>query len=122
MLHGFGPAFFEALDRGELTAVTSVVTLLEVLVHPFRHGDKELAEHYRATSLGAEGLRTVLLSAEQAEETARMRADYRLWTPDAIQLATVCREEVAYLLTNDARLPSVLGLKMLILEDLKGKA
>ena len=28
--------FFEAMDRGDLTIVTSTVTLLEVLVHPLR--------------------------------------------------------------------------------------
>jgi predicted nucleic acid-binding protein len=114
--------FFEALDRAEFTAVTSVVTLLEVLVHPLRHGDKELAAHYRGILLSAEGLRTVMLSAELAEEAARMRADYRLRTPDAIQLATVRHEGAAFFLTNDARLPSVPGLTMLNLDELKAKA
>lgn len=30
-------AFFEALDRGEFQVVTSVITLLEVLVHVDQH-------------------------------------------------------------------------------------
>ena len=30
--------FFEAVDRGEFAVVTSMMTLLEVLVHPFRRG------------------------------------------------------------------------------------
>lgn len=37
--------FFEAVDRGELRVVTSVLTLTEVLVHPMRHGDHDLADH-----------------------------------------------------------------------------
>ena len=45
-----------------------------------------------------------------------------LRTPDAIQLATVCHEEAAFFLTNDARLPSVPGLTMLNLDELKAKA
>jgi predicted nucleic acid-binding protein len=114
--------FFEALDRGEFTAVTSVVTLLEVLVHPLRHGDKELAEHYRAILLEAEGLRTVPLSAELAVEAARMRADHGLRTPDAVQLATVFHEGAAFFLTNDARLPSVPGMTMLFLDELRARA
>lgn len=36
--------FFEAMDRGEFSVVTSIVTLLEVLVHPFRRGDRRLAQ------------------------------------------------------------------------------
>jgi predicted nucleic acid-binding protein len=113
--------FFEALDRGEFTAVTSVVTLLEVLVHPLRHGDDKLAEQYRGILLGAEGLRTVTLSAELAEEASRMRADHNLRTPDAIQLATVCHEGAAFFLTNDARLPSIPGLTTLVLDELNDK-
>jgi hypothetical protein len=37
-------SFFQAVDRGEVTVVTSMVTLLEVLVHPVRRGDTALAE------------------------------------------------------------------------------
>lgn len=111
--------FFEALDRAEFTAVTSVVTLLEVLVHPLRRGDRELAERYREILLGAEGLRTVIVSSELAEEAAQLRADYRLRTPDAIQLATMRHEGAAFFLTNDARLPAVPGLTTLVLDELK---
>ena len=39
--------FFEAMDRGDFTVVTSTVTLLEVLVHPLRTNNAELAEEYR---------------------------------------------------------------------------
>lgn len=113
--------FFEAVDRGEFTAVTSVVTLLEVLVHPLRHKDDKLAEQYRGILLGAAGLRTVSLTAELAEEASRMRADHHVRTPDAIQPATVCQEGAAFFLTNDPRLPSVPGLTTLILDELKDR-
>jgi predicted nucleic acid-binding protein len=39
--------FFEAMDRGEFTVVTSMVTLLEVLVHPLRRNNTALATEYR---------------------------------------------------------------------------
>jgi hypothetical protein len=38
--------FFEALGRGEITVVTSVVTLLEALVLPLKHGGKVLVQKY----------------------------------------------------------------------------
>lgn len=72
-LHTVRP-FFEALDRGEFTCVTSMVTLLEVLVHPFRQGDSALAQQYREILLHAEGLKTVPVSVSIAQEAARLRA------------------------------------------------
>ena len=111
--------FFEAIDRAEFSAVTSVVTLLEVLVHPFRHGDETLAEHYRDILLNSEGLNTVLLSQAIAEKAAQLRAAFSLRTPDAIQLATALHEGASFFLTNDTRLPSVPGLTILVLDALK---
>jgi len=76
--------FFAAMDRSEFSVVTSTVTLLEVLVHPLRHGDTRLAEQYRDILLRAEGLTTIELTREIAEGAARLRATYHLRTPDAI--------------------------------------
>ena len=111
--------FFEALDRAECSAVTSVVTLLEVLVHPLRHNDQKLAEHYRDILLNSEGLTTVLLSQEIAEKAAQLRAASNLRTPDAIQIATALHEGASFFLTNDTRLPSIPGLTILVLDALK---
>ncbi len=111
--------FFEALDRGEFRAITSVVTLLEVLVHPFRHGDGKLVQQYREILLGANSLTTIPLSQEIAEEAARLRASHNLSTPDAIQMATVIHEGASVFITNDARLLSSTELKVLILDELR---
>lgn len=111
--------FFEAIDRREFSAVTSVVTLLAVLVHPFRRGDTKLAEQYRDILLNAEGLTTILLSQDIAEEAARLRVTHNLRTPDAIQIATALHEGATFFLTNDDHLPSVAGLKVLVLDELK---
>lgn len=98
--------FFVAMDRGEFRVVTSTVTLLEVLVHPFRRGEKELAQQYRDILLGAEGLITISLSQDIAEVAARLRASHNIRTPDAIQMATALRAGASHFLTNDVRLPS----------------
>ncbi len=99
--------FFEAVDRGEFSVVTSVVTLLEVLVHPFRRGDIQLAHQYRDILLNTDGLTTVSVSHAIAEEAARLRAAHNIRTPDAIQMATALCEGALFFLTNDARLPSL---------------
>lgn len=110
--------FFEAMDRGEFAVVTSTVTLLEVLVHPFRKGDSGLAQQYRDILLDAEGITTLPLSQDIAEEAARLRAAHGIRTPDAIQMATAIRGGASGFLTNDARLPSLPGLAVLVLDEL----
>ena len=111
--------FFEAMDRGEFGVVTSIITLLEVLVHPFRQGDTALAEQYRDILLSAEGLTTILLSQDIAEEAAQLRAAHTIRTPDAIQMATAIHAGASFFLTNDNRLPTLPGLTVLVLDELK---
>jgi len=113
--------FFEALDNGEFSVVTSIVTLLEVLVHPFRRGDTKLAQQYRDILLNVEGLKTVPLSQDIAEQAARLRAAYNICTADAIQMAAAIQTGALFFLTNDTRLPSLPGLKVLVLDRLKAK-
>jgi|SRR5579884_860023 len=114
--------FFDAIERGEFTVVTSIMTLLEVLVHPIRRGDVRLAQQYRSLLFDTEGLQTVLLSQEIAEEAARLRAFYNIRTPDAVQLATAIKSKADFFLTNDRDLPALAGLKILKLDDLKKEA
>jgi predicted nucleic acid-binding protein len=111
--------FFEAMNRGEFAVITSTVTLLEVLVHPFRAGDADLAQQYRDILLHAEHLTTIDLSQDITEEAARLRATYNLRTPDAIQLATVIHANASHFFTNDDRYPTVPVLHILVLDRLR---
>jgi predicted nucleic acid-binding protein len=111
--------FFQAVDRGDLRIITSVLTLTEVLVHPLRNGDRSLADQYRRILLHARQVTTVPVSEEVAEEAAQLRGAHGLRTPDAIQLATAVRSGASSFLTNDSRLPkSIASLKLLILNQL----
>jgi len=112
-------AFFEAMVRGEFRVVTSVVTLLEVLVYPLRQGNRILAQQYRDILLNEEGLTTIEVSPAIAEEAAQLRATYNIQTPDSIQMATAISGGASFFLTNDVRLPSLPGLEVLVLEELK---
>ncbi len=110
--------FFEAIERGEFTVITSTVSLLEGLVHPIRNKDAELIEKYRNLLFDTEGVTTIELSQEIAEEAARLRAFHNIRTPDAIQMATAIIKEAPFFLTNDRGLPSLPGLQTLVLNDL----
>ena len=101
--------FFEALEVGEVYAVTSVLTLVEVLVHPIRRRNPELAGQYRQILLSSDHLRMAPVSLDIAEEAARLRAKFNLRAPDAIQFATAITSGTDFFLTNDRQFLKVSG-------------
>ena len=67
------PLFQEA-DQGNRELVTSALTLLEVLVAPYRDGNRVLAERYEALLTRSRGVRIVDLSRDQLRAAAQPRA------------------------------------------------
>jgi len=112
-------AFFRTMSQGEFQVVTSTLTLTEVLVHPLRSGNIELAKQYRNVVLDQENLITMPVSIEIAEIAAQLRATQNLRTPDAIQLATAMQGGATFFLTNDARLAAISDLEVLVLDTLR---
>jgi len=112
--------FFDAIAHGELTVVTSVLTLLEVLVQPIRRRNPQLVQKYRDLLLGSKGLSIVELSRNIAEEAAQLRAVHNMSTPDSVQMATAIVRKAPVFLTNDKNLRSLPTLQVLVLDDMKG--
>ena len=110
--------FFQAIDDNEFRVVTSMITLTEVLVHPLRQRNAELARQYREILMNSPGILCVPLSAEVAEEAARLRSEHNLRTPDAIHLATAHLHGAASFLTNDSTLPNIPEIQLLVLDKL----
>ncbi len=110
--------FFEAAARGDFRIVTSFITLVEVLVHPLREGQPELAEEYRNILLQSAEITAIPLDEGIPEEAASLRARHNLRTPDAIQLATAMRSGASWFLTNDSSLAAVPGISVQILQNL----
>lgn len=108
---------FEAIDAGRIEAVTSSLTLLEVLVIPFRFANATLIEQYETLLTRSEGLRLIDLDRDFLRSVAQIRAVTRAKTPDAIQLAAAVAAGCRVFLTNDNRIPALLGLRRLLLED-----
>jgi predicted nucleic acid-binding protein len=106
------PLFAEA-DAGRRQLVTSAVTLLEVLVVPFRAGDRALAARYEALLAGSRGLTLVDIDRVQLRAAAQLRAAHALRTPDALQVAEAVSEGCAVLVTNDRALRPVPGLQVI---------
>ncbi len=107
------------IDAGEIEAVSSVVTLTEVLTHPLRFKNVSLAQRYRDVFYRSRNFRLLPIDAAIAEVAADLRARYNLRTPDALQLATAIRAGCDAFLTNDASLKKVTELKVLVLSELQ---
>jgi uncharacterized protein len=108
---------FRAADRGERSRVTSGVTLLEVLVVPYRAGDAALAQRYEALLSRSRGLTLVDLGRPLLRAAAQLRAVHGIPTPDALQLAGALSMRCGSFLTNDRRIPPLSGLRVLQLHD-----
>ena len=108
---------FAEIDVGKIDAITSTITLLEVLVLPFKTKNESLAEKYREILLYAEGLTTFEIFHEVSELSSKLRAKYSIRTPDAIQIAVGIIYGADAFLTNDSGLKKVKDIKIVILED-----
>ena len=106
------PLFTEA-DQGKRELITSALTLLEVLVVPYRAANRLLADRYEALLTRSRGIRLVELSDDQWRAAAQLRAATSVKTPDALQLVAAIGGGCTTFLTNDRRLPPVPGLRIL---------
>jgi predicted nucleic acid-binding protein len=117
----YGPVtedLFTAIDSGEARAVTSVLTLLEVLVRPIRSGSPDLARQYRELLSGARGISLFPIGPETCEIAARLRAKYDwIRTPDAIQVGTALHHGAELIITNDDRWRRLTEIQVIILRD-----
>lgn len=95
---------FAALDAGEIDAVTSELTLAEVLVVPYRIEDAGLAERYERLLTPRVHLARVPASLSVWRSAARLRAQTRLRLPNAVHLATAEAEGSTLVVTGDKQL------------------
>jgi predicted nucleic acid-binding protein len=109
---------FEEADRGERELVTSALTLLEVLVVPYRAGALSLAERYEVLLTRSRGLVLVDMDRVLLRSAAGLRAMYGVRTPDALQLAAALTVRCGSFVTNDRAIPPIPGLEVIQLGDL----
>ena len=108
---------FEEADAGKRTLVTSAITLLEVLVVPYRAGDARLAERYESLLTQSRGVRLAEVSRDQLRAAAQLRAATGVRTPDALQIVSALSAGCRALVTNDRDLPAVPGLPIVQLSS-----
>jgi len=109
---------FAWLERPESNAITSTITMTELLVQPYREGDEQLANDFYGLLSTYPNLDWIAPNLEIAEIAARIRALHRLRTPDALQAATAVHSQATGLITNDAVFERVEGFRTLVLDEL----
>lgn len=108
-------AWIEGLNGA---AVTSTVTMTELLVQPYRNSDEQQVDEFYALLSTFPNLEWVAPSLLIADMAARIRAVHRLRTPDALQAATVIQTEATGFITNDSVFERIKEFETLVLEYL----
>ena len=98
---------FQRIEKKSLMAVTSIITITEILTGPYKSQNHKLVEEYRSTLFSFPNLVFREMDYAIANRTAQCRAEYGLKTPDAIQLATAILEEADVFITNDTDFQNV---------------
>jgi predicted nucleic acid-binding protein len=109
-------AVFSWLHQPGAKAVTSTLTMTELLVQPYRLYDEERIDELYAQLSIVPNLEWVPPGLTIADLAARLRAHHRLATPDAIHAATALVCGATAMITNDAGFDRVPGLAALVLD------
>lgn len=110
------PAWQQAA-AGQFVVVCSELVIAETLVRPIREGNTELAAAIRDV-FSAPEVDLIPTTRQLWEDTARLRAETGLKTPDALHMATALRSGCTLFITNDTDFRRVHGLTIVVLDDL----
>ena len=108
---------FTWLEHTAGGAVTSTITMTELLVLPYRDADQGSVDEIYTLLSTYTHLEWIAPSLEIADMAARIRATHRLRTPDALEAATALHAGVSGLITNDPVFKRVAGLETMVLDD-----
>ena len=117
----YGPLAKEVVDSfrsGKLIALSSVITLVEVLPKPVESGDEELAKKFSKFLKTGKNISLLEISSDIAELAGNMRGRYSsLRAMDAIQIAVSINAGADAFVTNDAKLKQIDELKVIVLKE-----
>jgi len=108
---------FDRLERHALAAVTSTITLAEILTKPLADKNFTLVDEIKFAIKTFSTLSMVAIDEKLAEAAALIRARHAIRLPDALQIAAAIQGEATLFITNDKRLKKVDGVEVLVLSD-----
>jgi predicted nucleic acid-binding protein len=110
-------AVFSWVEKAGHEAVTSTITMTELLVPSYRDKDENRVDAFYGLLTTYPKLRWIPPDLETADLAAQLRATYRLRTPDALQAATALRAQATGFLTNDPAFARIEELDTVVLDQ-----
>lgn len=104
-----------AAEAGDTELLISTITVTELLTAPLRTRNR--GAEARARLFSYEICRPVPVEVRTAEAAARIRARYRLRTPDAVICATGLNRQADAVVGNDARWKRVTEINYVHVDD-----
>jgi uncharacterized protein len=109
---------FAWIERPGSKAVTSTITMTELLVQPYRVADQQQADEFYVLLSTHPNLEWIAPNLEIADRAAKLRALHGLRTPDALHAATAVHAGATGLVTNDPVFERVKDFETLLLDKL----
>jgi len=110
-------ALLQSIDQGNQVAITSELSLAEVLVKPLQEQNQARQEAYKRAIVNRKNVFVVPVLRELLVDAAQVRVDTGLKLPDAIHVATALRSQCTTFLTNDIRLKRLGNLNVILLSE-----
>ena len=107
---------FTWIERPGGKAVTSTITMAELLVQPYRAADQQQADEFYVLLSTYPNLEWIAPNLEIADRAAQLRAIHGLRTPDALHAATAIHAGATGFVTNDPVFERVKDFKTLLLD------
>ena len=108
---------FELVQSGRIKAITSPITITEIMTLPRRLGLEDVAYQYKLLLMNFPNLEIQDITAEVADRAAFLRGVYNLKTPDALQCAAALVAGADALVTFDRGMSRVQPALQVIVLD-----
>lgn len=108
---------FSLLENHRLCAVTSTITLAEILTKPLAEKNYGLVDEIKFTLKTFTTLTIVAIDEKLAEAAALIRGRHGIRLPDALQIAAAIQGNATLFITNDKRVKKVDAIEVLVLSD-----
>ena len=103
------------MEKGGVKAVTSTLTLMEVLVRPKQLNQQKVVDDYGFLLRTFPNLMLTSIDDSCAERAADLRTAYGIRPPDALQIGTAIVSSAGCFVTNDEKLKRVKETETVVL-------
>lgn len=110
-------SIFENIETGHVEASTSTLTLLEILVQPYKLKRDDLVIKFYSLLTTYPHLAWIRLTLDISDLAARLRAEHNLKTPDAIQIASAVSHGATGFICNDGVFKRIKDIECLVIDD-----